>query len=80
MMNMCAVEGDASIGMRCDQLSSFCRPLISPSGEPVYLAAAASAENSLVREIAIWINMAAIGARIAIIKAPTGLTESSSSL
>ena len=23
MMNMCAVEGDASIGIRCDQLSSF---------------------------------------------------------
>ena len=36
----------------------------------MYLAAAASAENSLVREIAIWINIAAIGARIAIIKAP----------
>src|SRR4051794_11116492 len=26
MMNMCAVAGDASIGMRFDQVSSFCRP------------------------------------------------------
>ena len=43
MMNMCAVAGDASIGIRCDQPSSFCSPLISPSGVPQYLAAVASA-------------------------------------
>ena len=28
MMNMWAVDGDASMGMRFDQLSSFWRPLI----------------------------------------------------
>ena len=75
MMNMCAVAGEASIGMRCDQPSSFCSPLIKPSGEPQYLAAVASAANSRVREIAIWISMAAIGARIIINSAPTGLTD-----
>ena len=53
MMNMCAVAGDASIGMRCDHDSSFFNPLMSPSGVPVYLAAVASAANSRVREIAI---------------------------
>jgi hypothetical protein len=29
MMNMWAVEGVASMGIRCDQVSSFCKPLMS---------------------------------------------------
>ena len=64
MMNMCAVEGEASMGIRLDQVSSFCRPPISGYGEPTYLALAASASYSREREMAIWISMAAMGARI----------------
>ena len=29
MMNMCAVDGVASMGMRLEYVSSFCRPEIS---------------------------------------------------
>ena len=53
MMNMCAVAGEASIGMRLDQDSSFCSPPINGYGEPIYLALAASASYSRDREIAI---------------------------
>ncbi len=80
MMNMCAVAGEASIGIRFDQVSSFCRALIRPFGDPVYWAAAPSAENSRVREIAIWISIAAIGPMIIISRAAYGLPPSSSSL
>src|SRR5581483_5083772 len=70
MMNRCAVAGEASIGIRFDHVSSFCRPLISGYGEPMYLAEAASASYSRDREIAIWISIAAIGARIIISSGP----------
>ena len=49
IMNMCAVAGLVSMGTTCTPRSSFLRPLIKPSGEPVYFAAAASAEYSRVR-------------------------------
>src|ERR1019366_3206241 len=79
MINMWAVAGEASMGMRLDQVSSFCRPPISGEGEPTYLALAASASNSREREIAICISMAAKGARIIMAMAATGLPRSSSS-
>src|SRR5579875_3329938 len=62
IMNIWAVAGEASIGMRFDHVSSFCRPLISGYGEPTYLAEAASASYSREREMAIWMSMAAMGA------------------
>src|SRR4051794_13887603 len=54
-INMWAVAGLASSGMRLDQVSSFCSAEINPYGVPVYCAAEASAEYSRVREIASWI-------------------------
>src|SRR5690348_1817068 len=78
MMNRCAVAGEASIGIRFDQVSSFCNPLMSGYGEPMYLADAASAEYSREREIAIWISMAAIGAKI-IMRMPPNMPPRSSS-
>src|ERR1035441_5980619 len=79
MMNMWAVEGEASMGICLDQVSSFCRPPISGQGEPTYLALAASASNSREREMAICISIAAMGARIIMAMAATGLPRSSSS-
>ena len=36
MMNMCAVAGDASMGIRCDQPSSFCRAADQAIGRAAY--------------------------------------------
>src|SRR5215472_7201912 len=79
MMNMWAVEGVPSMGMRLDQVSSFCRPLMSGYGEPTYLAEAASASYSREREMAIWMSMAASGARIIMAMAAMGLPPRRSS-
>ena len=51
-MNICEVACDAARGMRLDQFSIFSSAEISPLGDPVNLAAAASAEYSRVREMA----------------------------
>src|SRR5258706_12436533 len=64
MMNRCAVAGEASIGICFEYVSSFCKAEIKLYGVPVYLADASSASYSRVREIAIWIIIAAMGARI----------------
>ena len=57
-----------------ESASTSCRasadPWISGYGDPTYLAEAASASYSREREIAIWISMAAIGARIIMAMAP----------
>src|SRR6185369_1796829 len=79
MMNRCAVAGVASMGIRWEYMSSFCRPEIRPYGVPVYLAEVASAEYSRVREMASWIKVAAIGPRISMNSAPRPLPRSSSS-
>ena len=60
------------MGMRFDQLSSFWSPLIKGYGEPTYLADAASASYSREREIAIWMSMAAMGAKISMRMPPNG--------
>ena len=67
------------MGMRFDQVSSFCSAETRPYGVPVYLAEAASAEYSRVREIAIWISIAAMGARISMNDAPERRRRRSSS-
>src|ERR1035438_10108854 len=79
MMNMWAVDGEASMGICLDQVSSFRRPPIRGYGEPTYLALAASASNSREREMAICINIAAMGARIIMAIAAMGPPRSSSS-
>lgn len=53
IMNMWAVAGEASMGSRFDQVSSFPNAEIRPCGVPVYFTDAASASNSRVREMAI---------------------------
>ena len=59
MISIWKVAEEAFIGMRCDHPSSLPGAEFSPPG--VYFAAAPSAENSRVREIAIGIRMMAMG-------------------
>src|SRR5439155_21932825 len=72
MMNMCAVAGLASSGTTCDAASSFLSALARPSGPPAIAAPPASASNSRDREIAAWINIAAIGARMSVASSAIG--------
>ena len=69
-MNRCAVAGLASIGICWDALPSFSSACASPNGEPTSSAPLASAWNSREREIASWIRVAAMGARIAVASRP----------
>ena len=73
MMNMCAVAGLAASGTRFDAASIFRKASASPYGLPVICAPPASAENSREREIAIWISIAAIGARMIVASRTIGL-------
>jgi len=64
-MNMCAVEGLASNGRAVAARSSFSNASARAQGFRLICAPAASATYSRAREMAIWINMAASGARMA---------------
>ena len=51
-MNMWAVAGEASIGMRCAPISSFFKALANDMGFPQIFAPVASASYSRDREMA----------------------------
>ena len=53
MINMWAVEGFAFMGIRREAEDIFCRALARPRGFPANDAPAASAANSLDRDMAI---------------------------
>jgi hypothetical protein len=63
---MCAVAGLASSGTACEAASSFLSALTRPLGPPAIAAPPVSASNSREREMAIWINSAATGARMTV--------------
>ena len=73
MMYMWDIEGEVCRGICLPTESSFSSALIIGCGVPNVRADVASALNSRVREIAIRINPAAIGARKIISRPPTGL-------
>ena len=81
MMNRCAVAGFTSVhGDALGPAFQLRRaPRSARSGLCVYLAEVSSAAYSRVREIAIWISMAAMGARISMIKPAQALPRLSSS-
>ena len=79
-MKKCAVWGEASIGIRSDARPSFSRADANPSGSPLIRAPVLSAAYSRVREMAIWMTVAASGARIAMTSIPSMPPPSSSSL
>jgi len=63
-INKCAVALLADFKV-CGSLANFSNALANPSGYLVKRAPEASAKNSLFLETANWINVAAIGERIA---------------
>ena len=79
MMNMCAVAGLASSGTRLRDRVDLAQRVGQPVGLPAICAPPASAANSREREIAIWISIAAIGARIIIASMAIGFEPPSRS-
>ncbi len=79
MMNMCAVAGLASSGIRFAVASIFLSASTRPYGLPAMPRRRASAANSRDREIAAWISIAASGARIIVASSAIGFEPSSSS-
>ena len=65
-MYICAEAGFTSMGCRAFWLASLSRALARACGRPQISAPVASARYSRPREMAIWMSMAAMGARIII--------------